>query len=47
MCCQIKEVIEVVGNTTCKMLEKANEADVQGLQALTIRRLDTKIAKDS
>ena len=42
-----KEVIEVVSNTTCKMLEKATEADVQGLQAFTIRKLDTKIVKDS
>ena len=41
-----KEVIEVVSNTMCKMLEKANEADVQGLQAFTIRKLDTKIVKD-
>ena len=38
-----KEVIEVVSNTTCKMLEKATEADVQGLQAFTIRKLDTKM----
>ena len=36
------EVIEVVSNATCKMLEKATEADVQGLQAITIRKLDTK-----
>ena len=42
-----KEVIEVVSNTTCKMLEKATEADVQGLQAFTIHKLDTKIVKDS
>ena len=42
-----KEVIEVLSNTTCKMLEKATEADVQGLQAFTIRKLDTKIVKDS
>ena len=40
-----KEVIEVVSNTTCKMLEKATEADVQGLQAFTIRKLDTKLSK--
>ena len=42
-----KEVIEVVSNTTCEMLEKATEADVQGLEAFTIRKLDTKIVKDS
>ena len=51
-----KEVIEVVNNTTCKMLEKATETDVQGLQAFTIRKLlqaftirklDTKIVKYS
>ena len=42
-----KEVIEVVSNTTCKMLEKATKADVQGLQAFTICKLDTKIVKDS
>ena len=29
------------------MLEKATEADVQGLQAFTIRKLDTKIVKDT
>ena len=34
-------------NTTCKMLEKATEADVQGLQAFIIRKLNTKIVKDS
>ena len=43
----LKEVIEVVSNTTCKMLEKATEADVQGLQAFKIRKMDTKIVKDS
>ena len=36
-----------MSNTICKMLEKATEADVQGLQAFTIRKLDTKIIKDS
>ena len=41
-----KEVIEVVSKTTCKMLEKATKADVQGLQAFTIRKLDTRIVKD-
>ena len=29
-----KEVIEVVSNTTCKMLEKATEADVQGFASI-------------
>ena len=42
-----KEIIEVVSNTTCKMFEKATEADVQGLQAFTICKLDTKIVEDS
>ena len=42
-----KEVIEVVSNTTCKMFEKATKADVQGLQAFTINKLDTKIVEDS
>ena len=41
-----KKVIEVVCNTTCTMLEKATKADVQGLQAFTFRKLDTKIVKD-
>ena len=41
-----KEVIEVVSNTMCKMLEKATE-DVKGLQAFTIHKLDTKFVKDS
>ena len=34
-----KVVIEVVSNTTCKMLEKTTEAGVQGLQAFTIRNI--------
>ena len=41
-----KKVIEVVSNTMCKMLEKATEVDVQGLQAFTIRKMDTKTVKD-
>ena len=32
-----KEVIEVSNNTTSKMLEKANESDIAGFQAYTIR----------
>ena len=42
-----KEIIEVVSNTMCKMLQKETEADVQGLQAFTIRKLDKKNVKDS
>uniref|UniRef100_A0A1X7VAI5 Uncharacterized protein n=1 Tax=Amphimedon queenslandica TaxID=400682 RepID=A0A1X7VAI5_AMPQE len=39
-----KNVIQVVSNTTCKMLEKANNQDLEVLLAYTIRNLDSKIA---
>uniref|UniRef100_A0A1X7VR38 Uncharacterized protein n=1 Tax=Amphimedon queenslandica TaxID=400682 RepID=A0A1X7VR38_AMPQE len=42
-----KNVIQVVSNTTCKMLEKANGQDLEGLSAYTIRNLDSKIATGS
>uniref|UniRef100_A0A1X7VKH2 Uncharacterized protein n=1 Tax=Amphimedon queenslandica TaxID=400682 RepID=A0A1X7VKH2_AMPQE len=42
-----KNVIQVVSNTTCKMLEKANDQDLEGLLAYTIRNLDSKIATGS
>ena len=40
-------VIQVVSNTTSKMLEKANDQDLEGLSAYTIRNLDSKIVTDS
>uniref|UniRef100_A0A1X7UYI4 Dynein heavy chain tail domain-containing protein n=1 Tax=Amphimedon queenslandica TaxID=400682 RepID=A0A1X7UYI4_AMPQE len=33
-----KLVIQVVSNTTCKMLDKANDQDLGGLWAYTIRK---------
>uniref|UniRef100_A0A1X7V8M2 Uncharacterized protein n=1 Tax=Amphimedon queenslandica TaxID=400682 RepID=A0A1X7V8M2_AMPQE len=42
-----KNFIQVVSNTTCKMLEKANCQDLEGLSAYTIRNLDSKIATGS
>uniref|UniRef100_A0A1X7VG18 Uncharacterized protein n=1 Tax=Amphimedon queenslandica TaxID=400682 RepID=A0A1X7VG18_AMPQE len=42
-----KNVIQVVSNTTCKMLEKANNQDLEGLSAYTIRNLASKIATGS
>uniref|UniRef100_A0A1X7V5A1 Uncharacterized protein n=1 Tax=Amphimedon queenslandica TaxID=400682 RepID=A0A1X7V5A1_AMPQE len=42
-----KNVIQVVSNTTCKMLEKANDQDLEDLSAYTIRNLDSKIATGS
>ena len=42
-----KNVIQVVSNTTCKMLEKANDQDLEGLSAYTIRNLDSKIVMGS
>uniref|UniRef100_A0A1X7TPL9 Uncharacterized protein n=1 Tax=Amphimedon queenslandica TaxID=400682 RepID=A0A1X7TPL9_AMPQE len=38
-----KSVMQVVSNTSCKMLEKANDQDLEGLWAYTIRNLDSKI----
>ena len=43
----LKNVIQVVSNTTCKMLEKANDQDLEGLSAYTIRNLDSKIVTGS
>uniref|UniRef100_A0A1X7TC68 Uncharacterized protein n=1 Tax=Amphimedon queenslandica TaxID=400682 RepID=A0A1X7TC68_AMPQE len=42
-----KNFIQVVSNTTCKMLEKANDQDLERLSAYTIRDLDSKIATGS
>ena len=42
-----RNVIQVVSNTTCKMLEKANDQDLEGLSAYTIRNLDSKIVTGS
>ena len=36
-----------MSNTTCKMLEKANDQDLEGLLAYTIRNLDCKIVTGS
>ena len=38
-----KKVIEVVDNTSCTVLEKADEADLADLQSYTIRNLDNKL----
>uniref|UniRef100_A0A1X7VA02 Uncharacterized protein n=1 Tax=Amphimedon queenslandica TaxID=400682 RepID=A0A1X7VA02_AMPQE len=42
-----KNVIQVVSNTTSKMLEKANNQDLEGLSAYMIRNLDIKILTGS
>ena len=42
-----KQVIEVVNSTTSSMLEKADESDIAGFQAYTIRSLDNKLPIDS
>uniref|UniRef100_A0A1X7SJ22 Uncharacterized protein n=1 Tax=Amphimedon queenslandica TaxID=400682 RepID=A0A1X7SJ22_AMPQE len=42
-----KNFIQVLSNTNCKMLEKANDQDFERLSAYTIRDLDSKIATGS
>ena len=42
-----KQVIEVVNSTTSIMLEKADESDIAGFQAYTVRSLDNKLPTDS
>uniref|UniRef100_A0A1X7UTH1 Uncharacterized protein n=1 Tax=Amphimedon queenslandica TaxID=400682 RepID=A0A1X7UTH1_AMPQE len=42
-----KNVIQVDSNTTCKMLEKANKHDLEGLSAYGIKNLDSEIATGS
>ena len=38
----VNEVVEVVMNSSCTMLEKATKEDVAGLQCYTIRNLNSK-----
>ena len=38
----VNEVVEVVSNSSCTMLEKATKEDVAGLQCYTIRNLNSK-----
>ena len=40
-------MIEVVNSTTSIMLEKADESDIAGFQAYTVRSLDNKLPTDS
>uniref|UniRef100_A0A1X7TRW1 Uncharacterized protein n=1 Tax=Amphimedon queenslandica TaxID=400682 RepID=A0A1X7TRW1_AMPQE len=42
-----KNVIQVVSNTTSKMLENAHDQDLEGLLAHTIKNLDSIIATGS
>ena len=42
-----RQVIEVVNSTTSIMLEKADESDIAGFQAYTVRSLDNKLPTDS
>ena len=42
-----KQVIEVVNSKTSTMLETADESDIAGLQAYTVRSLDNKLPTDS
>ena len=38
-----KKVVEAVSGTTSSIIEKATEADIAGLEAYTIRRMDEKL----
>uniref|UniRef100_A0A1X7SVY4 Uncharacterized protein n=1 Tax=Amphimedon queenslandica TaxID=400682 RepID=A0A1X7SVY4_AMPQE len=42
-----KNVIQVVSNTTCKMLKNANDQELEGLLACSIRNLDSKVVTGS
>ena len=42
-----QKVIEVVNNTTSKMLEKATKEDIAGFQSYTIRNMYTKLSTES
>ena len=42
-----KEVIEVVNEASCTMLEKASDAEVSQFQSYTIRNLDNKLSIES
>ena len=38
-----KKAVEAVSGTTSSIIEKATEADIAGLEAYTIRRMDEKL----
>ena len=42
-----KKVIEIANNTSSTMLDKADEHDISGFQAFTIRNLDNKLSTES
>ena len=42
-----KKVIEIADNASSTMLDKADEHDISGFQAFTIRNLDNKLSTDS
>ena len=42
-----KKIIEVAGDTTSTMLEKATDDDIAGFQAYTIRNLDNRLCSKS
>ena len=42
-----RKVIEVMGNASSTMLEKARVDDIKGFQAFTVRNLDNKLSTDS
>ena len=44
---QLKQVIEVVNNTSSTMLEKATKDNIASFQAFTIRNLDSKLSTES
>ena len=42
-----KQVIEVVNSATSTMLDKADDSDIAGFQAFTIRNLEKKLSTES
>ena len=42
-----KKVIEIVNSATSTMLDKADDSDITGFQAFTIRNLDNKLSTES
>ena len=42
-----EKVIEIANNATSTMLDKADEHDISGFQAFTIRNLDNKLSTES
>ena len=42
-----KQVIEVVNSATSTMLDKADDSDIAGFQAFTIRNLENKLSTES